>query len=165
MSSDADRSDAARSKPESSSASMRSEDVPLERWLRFKPNVMPAGAHPVLVSGLAEAARVYRDLGKPCVVTSMCDGRHRWDSFHYTCMAADLRTKNLEDHEKDEAVDALRERLGDAWDVLLEHRGEVNEHIHMEWDKGRSQREAYLSALQEQFYERMGDVLMREEEG
>lgn len=128
----------------------------LRKWLRFKPGVNPAGAHPMLVSALATAADVYRKVGTPCWVTSMCDGIHQSNSFHYMLMAADLRTKNLRPDQKDDVVAALRLRLGEGWDIVLEHRGHTQEHIHMEWDDGREHAERYLSELQENFYERLG---------
>lgn len=117
--------------------------------LRFKPNVNPGRPHPMLVSALAVAVDTFRTEGKDCVVTSICDGRHRWDSFHYSGMAVDLRSKHLAPDQKDRVLRKLRSRIGDGWDVILEARNDTNEHYHLEFDAGRPIREEYLAQLQE----------------
>lgn len=77
----------------------------------------------------------------PAVVTSGNDGRHMTGSCHYENRAIDLRSKSLKtEQEKAQLVEALRGWLGPDYDVILEHLGEDNEHVHVEADgkKGRA---------------------------
>lgn len=103
----------------------------------LKADVKLGGATPQLLRGLASALEIWSQLGIPeLVVTSGNDGQHMHGSLHYKGCAADLRTHNIRDHgfDPDVVVAHLRAALGGDWDVVLEHVGDSNEHIHMEFD-------------------------------
>jgi hypothetical protein len=82
-------------------------------------------------------------LGEP-VITSVADGKHSSNSYHYKGRAFDLRTKSTGSARFIEAE--LKERLSHlGFDVVLEDLGGRNEHIHVELDKradARARREA-----------------------
>ena len=66
------------------------------------------------------------------VITSYFRSQAMLHSFD---KAIDLRTKNLTDEQKDKVYTALREALfADGYDVILEYRGQAEEHIHIEYD-------------------------------
>ena len=73
--------------------------------------------------------RVYKDLGKECVITSLMDGKHMDTSKHYVGDAADLRIWFFNNAEKRIAVKQLKKELGVDFDVVLE-----KDHIHVEYD-------------------------------
>lgn len=69
------------------------------------------------------------------VITHGRDGKHTTiDSKHYTDEALDFRTKHLSFVDKQLLVVAVRRRLGEDYDVLLEDAGTNNEHGHAEHD-------------------------------
>lgn len=62
---------------------------------------------------------------------------HRWDSLHYHGMAFDLRIKHVGGSKMQTTVHAaLVRQIELAWpgiyDVLLEHPGSLNAHVHIE---------------------------------
>lgn len=75
------------------------------------------------------AETVYEEIGKDCVVTSICDGQHSKNSLHYFGNAVDLRTRHLSDDEKIIVRDNFKSRLGADYDVVLE-----STHLHVEYD-------------------------------
>ena len=96
-------------------------------------SVNPFGIHPRIKSALYLTADIYHQTAaKPLIITSLCDGVHGSNSYHYLLGAFDGRTKHLEVDEKEGVTERLRRKLGDQWDVLLEDVGEPNEHLHVE---------------------------------
>ena len=81
---------------------------------------------PILIAlGLIES--VMEETGE-YTVTSLLDGKHGPNSFHYCGHAADLRTRHLGTKEAVETLAAkLRAVLGPDWDVVVE-----KDHIHLE---------------------------------
>ena len=73
--------------------------------------------------------KVYKDMGKECVITSLMDGNHMEGSKHYVGGAADLRIWFFNNAEKRIAVKQLKTYLGVGYDVVLE-----KDHIHVEYD-------------------------------
>ena len=72
--------------------------------------------------------------GYECVVTSVCDSRHSHGSLHFSGGAVDFRTKHLHPNEVKLAVsDDCKRALGREFDVIIEHLGKPNEHLHVEW--------------------------------
>jgi len=70
-----------------------------------------------------------------CVITAICDGKHKEGSRHYEGEAFDMRSRNIFDHnDKLEFVEALKQALGPEFDVILEGVGEDWEHFHIEFD-------------------------------
>jgi len=98
--------------------------------VRIKPGVKVGGVSPELAIGLQIMDSVHRELfGKEITVTSICDGKHSIGSLHYRGEAADLRTRDLEPTSRHELAEALRQALGQDWDVVLE-----SDHVHVEHD-------------------------------
>jgi len=70
------------------------------------------------------------------VVTSGLDGKHKWNSKHYSGEAFDFRINHYRKNGKidEELVNAIFEdlkiALGSGYDVVM-HKGS---HIHIEWD-------------------------------
>lgn len=88
-----------------------------------------AGVTPKSLVICAAAANSAQELNATVVVTSGSDGKHKEQSKHYTHEALDLRTKNLSVSDRDALLVALRRRLGNSYDVVLEE-----DHIHVEYD-------------------------------
>jgi len=72
---------------------------------------------------------VYREHGEEAVITSTYEGNHMPSSLHYANLAVDIR---LPTKDKEKIAKQLKERLGDKYDVILEHN-----HIHIEYDPKR----------------------------
>ncbi len=76
--------------------------------------------------------------GYSCVVTSGNDGEHTpksgKTSLHYLGRALDFRTKHLPMSHKLPLRLQVQAALGEQWDVVLEHVGMDNEHLHVEFD-------------------------------
>ena len=68
-------------------------------------------------------------------LTSGNDGKHMKGSKHYTGDAVDIGSKEFDLAEKRQFVADLKSHLGMDFDVLLEHAGQENEHIHVEYDR------------------------------
>jgi len=97
--------------------------------MKLKPGVKPAGLKPELVLALIVAESVYQNYGYEMTVTSINDGTHGRQTLHDFGYAADLRTRNVPESEREPMVTEIQQRLGDQYDVILE-----NDHIHLEYD-------------------------------
>ena len=96
----------------------------------IKHNVEAGGLQPEILLAIMEAREIYRDLGTNLVITSLLDGKHMENSFHYKGLAVDLRIWNLpRTADKYIVVKRLKEALGSEYDVVLE-----STHIHVEHD-------------------------------
>lgn len=96
-----------------------------------------AGVQPKVVEMIATVANLAQTLDDPAEVwiTSVFDGQHGQDSFHYRLAALDLRSHNFADlSAKHDFLHRLRSRFGPEYDVLLEGVGTNNEHYHIEHD-------------------------------
>ena len=87
----------------------------------------------IIAAGVINAANVL-NIQADMVVTSGRDGRHMEGSLHYLDRALDFRTKHLTKAQKHTLLAEARHRLGSNYDVLLEHEGRANEHLHVEYD-------------------------------
>lgn len=82
----------------------------------------------IVAQGVWERSGV-RDL----TITSLLDGEHSVNSLHYRGKAVDLRTKGTGLSRR--LFEALRAALpASLYDVILEDKDGVNEHIHVEYD-------------------------------
>lgn len=73
-------------------------------------------------------------IGRTSLITSARDGTHGLNSLHYAGRAIDVRTRDV--FPRDNRInyrDALREELGDDFDVVYEE-SESSNHIHIEYD-------------------------------
>lgn len=112
--------------------------------MKLKPGVKLTNIVPQLVVAMLVVEVICHRYGVEFVVTSCNDSKHGDGSLHhcvagkYTdgmCRAFDVRTKynNLNTREQ-EFRDAIKEALGDEFDVVLEAVGTDNEHVHVEYD-------------------------------
>ncbi len=84
---------------------------------------------PQIVVAIVVADSVYKEFGKELVITSVCDGRHRKASLHYSGNAIDLRTRYFGRATAIKVAQALVDKLTIDYDVVLE-----DDHIHIEYD-------------------------------
>lgn len=80
--------------------------------------------------------QVLTSMGIPmCVLTSVNDGKHSPQSWHYHGRAVDVRTKYPELNGREmELRDKVAAALGPNFDVVMEAIGTDNEHLHVEYD-------------------------------
>lgn len=98
--------------------------------LSFKPGVMISiTVQPEILRAIDVVSKVYASFATPCVVTSLCEGKHSSGSKHYQGLAADFRTRNVKPDRLDELVKTVRYLLGKDYDVVLE-----STHLHVEFD-------------------------------
>src|SRR2546428_1656345 len=71
-----------------------------------------------------------------CWVTSACDGVHEEYSPHYQGRAVDIRTHNVDPAKLATVQLAIQEALGPEFQVILEDKGGLNEHFHVQSGKG-----------------------------
>lgn len=106
--------------------------------MRFKDSTIILSMTPAIVAILQAAEAAYAAIRVPCWVTSGNDGRHMNGSFHYRDRAVDFRTGHhwqnplLTQAEAEEVAAAMRQRLGQDYDVVLE-----SDHLHVEFDVRR----------------------------
>jgi len=104
--------------------------------ISLKPGVKLTGLAPQIVLALLIVHEIYRAASIPCVVTSANDSQHGENSLHSRdglCRAVDVRTKTWLLDKQQLRID-VKAALGDDFDVVLEHLGEDNEHLHVEYD-------------------------------
>lgn len=97
--------------------------------LSFKHDVKLDVLDPRIVLGVLCVYSVFEEFGYDCVITSISDGVHRSDSFHYRGCAADFRIRHINGPAIDAVVNNLRQALGSNFDVVLEV-----DHLHVEYD-------------------------------
>lgn len=74
-------------------------------------------------------SQLYQDmLGIDCEITSGDDGDHMVGSKHYEGLALDFRIRTIEQRLQGPVAIAVREALGDEYDVVLEAT-----HLHVEY--------------------------------
>lgn len=73
--------------------------------------------------------QVLKNFGVDLVITSCNDGKHMPGSLHYKGEAFDARSRDLPPAFQVQAVEAMKERLGPDYDVVLE-----KDHFHIEHD-------------------------------
>lgn len=103
--------------------------------ITFLPEAKAVKLHPQLFRAILVAAEVWGERGlQELVVTRLNDGGHRVGSLHGKGEAADIRTHTLPNGLEESYRAALDVRLGAGFDVVLEDVGELNEHLHLEYD-------------------------------
>jgi len=86
------------------------------------------------IDAMITSAMVFAKQGQKFTVTSITDGVHSTNSFHYKGLAFDIRTHDLNGCTIKEMAELLRIALGNDFDVVAESIGRPNEHIHIEKD-------------------------------
>ncbi len=97
--------------------------------IKIKHGVNVQGLKPEILLAILIADPMFEAHGVDCVITSLLEGAHKPGSFHYDGLAVDLRSRELTEGGKISVVTALRNALGDQYDVVLE-----STHIHIEFD-------------------------------
>lgn len=97
--------------------------------LRFKQGVLAYGLQPEMLWCLDRCTVVYSAFDKDCTVTSARGGRHSAKSRHYSGLAVDLRTRDLNESQIRQIHEGLIKALGNDYDVILEA-----DHFHIEYD-------------------------------
>lgn len=89
---------------------------------------------PVIYYAIGIVEEIYKDHRYDLVITSLIDGVHQFNSYHYKGLAADFRTRDLDTKVKIEIFSDIRNALDiKGFDVLQEL-----DHIHLEYDpKGK----------------------------
>ncbi len=78
---------------------------------------------------------VMENFGAPCEITSGVEGKHKRLTLHKEGKALDYRTKYPQLNGRElELRDAVATALGVDYDVIMEHIGEPEEHLHVEYD-------------------------------
>lgn len=72
------------------------------------------------------------------VITSGNDDVHMKTSKHYKDQAVDVRSKTLSEEEKKQFKAFMTGYLGPRFSILLENKGTVNEHFHIQVKKGEA---------------------------
>lgn len=99
------------------------------KMFKIKPGVKIAGVKPPMILAAIAANSFCSDINKECVITSAIDGKHKPKSKHYSGNALDFRTKNFTKAQQKMFAVAMKESLGDSFDVILEKN-----HLHIEYD-------------------------------
>lgn len=100
----------------------------------LKGGVNPLGMRPEILLAVLAANEVYATYGHNLVLTSICDGKHSKNSYHYKGLAIDTRTHYFESIEEIYKVaDEIRQRLNEFYDVVVE-----KDHLHIEFDESRA---------------------------
>lgn len=105
--------------------------------LKLKVGVKPKGVVPEMNLGIQVVCSIFERYKYDCVITSMHDGVHGTNSLHSRdglCRAVDFRTKHVSSNTKDLILGDIRDALTTDYDVVFEHGGEANEHLHLEYD-------------------------------
>lgn len=107
--------------------------------MRLKAGVSLQGLEPQMVLVAVIVEDIYRkhDPAYEVWITSGNDGTHGLDSLHKRdgmCRALDFRTKDYVGCNKNQLKDEIKLALGDEFDVVYEHPGGDQEHIHVEYD-------------------------------
>lgn len=76
----------------------------------------------------------YQHFGKFMLITSANDSQHLSISRHYQGKAIDIRTHDQDPVKVVLFVEALKQLLEPALDIVWEDKGKPNEHLHVEYD-------------------------------
>ncbi len=100
----------------------------------IKPKVSLYGIRPEMVLVHGVVCAVFTKYGYECVITSGVGKKHSKRSLHYVGYALDYRTKHIGDNNVKRSILKSLETALPNCDVILEHVGEPQEHIHVEVD-------------------------------
>lgn len=106
----------------------------------LKEGALIQGLRPEMLLGIWIAAEVFERIhGYEPTMTSGDDGKHSLTSLHNSGCASDFRANDLPAEIAEEIRDAIKARLGEDFDVLLERDPDEpeNDHIHIEYQPRR----------------------------
>lgn len=95
--------------------------------LSLKPGVRVQGLSTEIMLAVCIAESAFKDEGYDCVITSLLDGQHSFNSLHYSGNAVDLRIRHLQEAHAGLIAEDIETALGPDYDVVLE-----SSHIHIE---------------------------------
>ena len=99
----------------------------------IKPGVKIYGIRPEMVVVDSIVRSIYNDHKFGCVITSGVGKKHSEFSLHYPGFANDYRTKHIPIEAKYAIIADIRKALP-CCDVVFEHEGKAQEHLHVEFD-------------------------------
>ena len=103
--------------------------------IQVKEGVIFKALKPQIYIILPALDAIFDKVNRNCVITSAADGTHKQGSFHYKDLALDLRSHDLPNEQvKLEVLQALKDALGENYDMILENLGNPSEHFHIEFD-------------------------------
>ena len=100
--------------------------------IRVRKGVKAIAIRPELLLAIMVADGIYLKKGKNLVITSINEGKHSLNSFHYSGAGVDLRTRYFTKKEKLEVFKELKENLTEDYFVKLEKT-----HIHVQYQQRR----------------------------
>lgn len=101
--------------------------------LAIKPGAKVLGIKPEIILALVVTKDILKSYGCDTVITEATGGTHKHGSLHYSGEALDIRTKTIPNIALDSVVKDIKVALGDDYDVLLEDRNSLNQHLHIEF--------------------------------
>ena len=99
--------------------------------IALKAGVESKGIQPRALLIIMVVESVFRHFGLGTIVTSLLDGKHQENSWHYRGEAVDFRTKHIPSQLKKPIIEAVKGALP-GFDVIFENEGKANEHLHIE---------------------------------
>ena len=85
--------------------------------IRLKAGVKLNDFSPQILLAIIIAQQIYISRGYTFTITSLNDSQHSTNSLHYIGHAVDIRTRHVEDGDKQQMVSLMRGALGDEFDV------------------------------------------------
>ena len=88
---------------------------------------------PQILLGLFIVDQVMQRHGHEAIITCGSEGKHSYASLHYAGSAVDLRSNCFAN--KQQVFAECKTALGKSsdFDMILENKGDINEHWHLEW--------------------------------
>lgn len=103
--------------------------------MRFEPQVSLRGLKPEAAAAMTVCAVFFAELRLPMRLTSVTDGTHGANSYHYQGLAFDIGAREFSAAQRANIRDELKFRLGHCFDVVDE-----GTHLHVELDGARADR-------------------------
>lgn len=97
--------------------------------MKLKDGVSLEGVQWQMFAAAVKAEAVYKRYGYELTITAGTDGQHGVHSLHYTGLALDCRTRDVEAAQVPRLQREIAQELGKDYDVVLE-----SDHIHVEYD-------------------------------
>jgi hypothetical protein len=103
----------------------------------LKPGVSLSGVNSALIIAMMVAKDAMDNFDYDCCITSVVEGRHSYNSLHYSGCAFDIRVKEATTVGNAELIlGRLIEALTNDFDVILEWGDGTAPHIHVEYQPG-----------------------------
>lgn len=113
-------------------------------WLTYirgdmflKSGVSVQGLQAEILLAILIVNEVCKTHGVEPTITSISDGAHSKNSYHYQGDAVDFRTKDIPSAIIPIILDQIRLRLTSEYDVLHESVNTPNQHLHIEYNRRR----------------------------